>query len=176
MVATTHRVPRADHACRLQVGCVLYNLFAVVVHVGSGPNHGHYVCLVKSPTGWLCIDDDIVEAVDETVLHTFFGSDDGSHPSPGSKATPSSINTPGSPGDGDNSPPGDATPMSTDLDIPPGSIPAPTPLAPSTPLPGGSGIAMSGSSSDAYILFYEAVVANSDEKIVDARATSPMDT
>jgi len=35
---------------------------------------------------------------------------------------------------------------------------------------------MSGSSSDAYILFYEAVVANSDEKIVDARATSPMDT
>ena len=23
-----------------------YRLFAVVVHVGSGPNHGHYVCLV----------------------------------------------------------------------------------------------------------------------------------
>ncbi|GJD07989.1 Probable ubiquitin carboxyl-terminal hydrolase creB [Galdieria sulphuraria] len=26
----------------------LYSLVAVVIHVGSGPNHGHYVCLIKS--------------------------------------------------------------------------------------------------------------------------------
>ena len=35
-----------------------YQLFAVVVHVGSGPNHGHYVCLVKSHGQWLTYDDD----------------------------------------------------------------------------------------------------------------------
>ncbi|KAK8517383.1 hypothetical protein V6N12_016235, partial [Hibiscus sabdariffa] len=29
-----------------------YSLFAVVVHVGSGPNHGHYVSLVKSHNHW----------------------------------------------------------------------------------------------------------------------------
>lgn len=29
----------------------LYRLFAVVVHLGSGPNHGHYVCLTKSGGG-----------------------------------------------------------------------------------------------------------------------------
>ena len=26
-----------------------YHLFAVVVHLGSGPNHGHYVSLVRAP-------------------------------------------------------------------------------------------------------------------------------
>lgn len=30
-----------------------YSLFGVVVHVGSGPNHGHYVSLVKSHNHWL---------------------------------------------------------------------------------------------------------------------------
>ncbi|XRA96245.1 ubiquitin carboxyl-terminal hydrolase [Pycnococcus provasolii] len=29
----------------------LYRLYAVVVHLGSGPNHGHYVCLTKSGMG-----------------------------------------------------------------------------------------------------------------------------
>jgi hypothetical protein len=112
--------------------------------VGSGPNHGHYVCLVKSPTGWLCIDDDLVDAVDESVLPTFFGSDDGMHPSPGSTPPPASV--PPCPGTPDG-----VAPMATDGPIPPGSIPAPpSPLAPLTPLPGG----VSGSSSDAYILLY----------------------
>ena len=126
-----------------------YQLFAVVIHVGSGPNHGHYVCLVKSPTGWLCIDDDLVDAVDESVLPTFFGSDDGMHPSPGSTPPPAPV--PSCPGTPDG-----VAPMATDGGgggpIPPGSIPAPpSPLAPLTPLPGG---VSGGSSSDAYILFY----------------------
>ncbi|KAL5075795.1 hypothetical protein RYX36_014779 [Vicia faba] len=51
-----------------------YSLFAVVVHVGSGPNHGHYVCLVKNHNHWLCFDDETVEAVDEASVQTFFGS------------------------------------------------------------------------------------------------------
>lgn len=51
-----------------------YSLFAVVVHVGSGPNHGHYVSLVKSHNHWLFFDDENVEMVDESAVQTSFGS------------------------------------------------------------------------------------------------------
>eukprot|EP00899_Mesostigma_viride_P029167 jgi/Mesvir1/9435/Mv14618-RA.1 len=51
-----------------------YSLFSVVVHLGSGPNHGHYVSLVKSHDLWLLFDDDNVEVNDEMILQTFFGS------------------------------------------------------------------------------------------------------
>ncbi|KAJ0975013.1 hypothetical protein J5N97_016978 [Dioscorea zingiberensis] len=51
-----------------------YSLFAVVVHVGSGPNHGHYVSLVKSHNHWLFFDDENVEMIDESTVQTFFGS------------------------------------------------------------------------------------------------------
>ena len=51
-----------------------YGLFAVVVHVGSGPNHGHYVCLVKSHGQWLTCDDDTVELMDNAAMQNFFGS------------------------------------------------------------------------------------------------------
>lgn len=51
----------------------LYRLFAVVVHIGRGMNHGHYVAVVKSRDRWLLFDDDLVEVVDESVLHQVFG-------------------------------------------------------------------------------------------------------
>lgn len=51
----------------------LYALFAVVVHVGSGPNQGHYVSLIKSHGQWLMFDDDCVEPKDESELQTVFG-------------------------------------------------------------------------------------------------------
>lgn len=51
-----------------------YTLFAVVVHVGSGPNHGHYVSLVKSHNHWLYFDDENVEIIEEHSVQTFFGS------------------------------------------------------------------------------------------------------
>merc|ERR1712060_907119 len=55
----------------------LYRLFAVVVHVGSGPNHGHYVSLIRSRGKWLCFDDETVEKVPETQLAQFFGTGGG---------------------------------------------------------------------------------------------------
>lgn len=51
----------------------LYALFAVVVHVGSGPNQGHYVSLIKSHGQWLLFDDDCVEVKSESELQTVFG-------------------------------------------------------------------------------------------------------
>lgn len=51
-----------------------YSLFAVVVHVGSGPNHGHYVSLVKSHNHWLFFDDVTVEMIEESAVQTFFAS------------------------------------------------------------------------------------------------------
>ncbi|XP_074573179.1 ubiquitin carboxyl-terminal hydrolase 3-like [Curcuma longa] len=51
-----------------------YALFAVVVHVGIGPNHGHYVSLVKSHNHWLYFDDENVEIIDESTVQTYFGS------------------------------------------------------------------------------------------------------
>ena len=51
-----------------------YALFAVVIHIGSGPNHGHYVSLVKNNHRWFLFDDDTVEVVDEEQLQQVFGS------------------------------------------------------------------------------------------------------
>lgn len=52
----------------------MYQLFAVVVHVGSGPNHGHYICLVRSHDRWLNFDDDDVRLLEDGQLQHFFGS------------------------------------------------------------------------------------------------------
>uniref|UniRef100_A0A7S1I6X6 Ubiquitin carboxyl-terminal hydrolase n=1 Tax=Eutreptiella gymnastica TaxID=73025 RepID=A0A7S1I6X6_9EUGL len=51
----------------------LYHLFAVVIHVGSGPSMGHYVCMVKSHDHWLLFDDDIVEHIPESTIRSVFG-------------------------------------------------------------------------------------------------------
>ena len=40
-----------------------YSLCGVVLHVGSGPNHGHYVSLVKIHNHWLFFDDENVEMI-----------------------------------------------------------------------------------------------------------------
>ena len=51
-----------------------YDLFAVVVHVGSGPNHGHYVSLVRSHGQWLTYDDDAVDIASERDVSRLFGN------------------------------------------------------------------------------------------------------
>lgn len=51
-----------------------YNLFAVVVHVGIGPNHGHYVSMIKSANTWLLFDDDTIDVVQESDITSCFGS------------------------------------------------------------------------------------------------------
>ncbi|XP_051147198.1 ubiquitin carboxyl-terminal hydrolase 3-like isoform X2 [Andrographis paniculata] len=51
-----------------------YSLNGVVVHVGVGPNHGHYISIVKSHNHWLCFDDESVEMIDESAIQSYFGS------------------------------------------------------------------------------------------------------
>ena len=52
----------------------LYELYAVVVHIGGGPYHGHYVSVIKTQDrGWLLFDDESVEPVDKEYVRNFFG-------------------------------------------------------------------------------------------------------
>jgi len=52
----------------------LYDLFGIVIHVGSGPNHGHYVSIIKNHNNWLIFDDDGVQLIDEAGIHSCFGT------------------------------------------------------------------------------------------------------
>ena len=56
----------------------LYELSGIVVHIGGGPYHGHYVSVVKTEhAGWLLFDDEMVEAVDPSYVFNFFGDNKG---------------------------------------------------------------------------------------------------
>ncbi|PKY07474.1 putative ubiquitin carboxyl-terminal hydrolase creB [Aspergillus campestris IBT 28561] len=56
----------------------LYELYAVVVHIGGGPYHGHYVAIIKTQDrGWLLFDDEMVEPVDKNFVRNFFGDKPG---------------------------------------------------------------------------------------------------
>ncbi|WVR08102.1 hypothetical protein IAU60_005148 [Kwoniella sp. DSM 27419] len=51
----------------------LYELFSVVVHIGNGPHHGHYVTLVRSNGRWVMCDDENIEPIDDDDLFRYFG-------------------------------------------------------------------------------------------------------
>ncbi|KAF7277725.1 hypothetical protein GWI33_009272 [Rhynchophorus ferrugineus] len=51
----------------------LYDLVAVVIHCGSGPNRGHYISIVKSHGFWLLFDDDQVDKIDSSAIEDFYG-------------------------------------------------------------------------------------------------------
>ncbi|KAF3051503.1 hypothetical protein E8E11_003719 [Didymella keratinophila] len=54
----------------------LYELYAVVVHIGGGPYHGHYVSIIKTQDrDWLLFDDEMVEPVDKAYVRNFFGGE-----------------------------------------------------------------------------------------------------
>lgn len=72
MVNTTDDCPDADSP---------YELFAVVVHMGAHPNHGHYVALVRTPSGqWVCFDDEQVNAITDSQVQSVFGHTQDWHP------------------------------------------------------------------------------------------------
>ncbi|CCU76114.1 ubiquitin carboxyl-terminal hydrolase [Blumeria hordei DH14] len=56
----------------------LYELYAVVVHIGGNAYHGHYISVIKTQDrGWLLFDDEMVEPVDKHFVRNFFGDRPG---------------------------------------------------------------------------------------------------
>lgn len=56
----------------------MYELYAVVVHIGGNAYHGHYVSVIKTQDrGWLLFDDEMVEPVDKHFVRNFFGDKPG---------------------------------------------------------------------------------------------------
>ncbi|EHK26368.1 uncharacterized protein TRIVIDRAFT_35696 [Trichoderma virens Gv29-8] len=56
----------------------MYELYAVVVHIGGNAYHGHYVSIIKTPDrGWVLFDDEMVEPVDKHFVRNFFGDKPG---------------------------------------------------------------------------------------------------
>lgn len=56
----------------------LYELYAVIVHIGGNAYHGHYVSIIKTKDrGWLLFDDEMVEPVDKHFVRNFFGDKPG---------------------------------------------------------------------------------------------------
>ncbi len=56
----------------------IYELYAVVVHIGGNAYHGHYVSVIKTKDrGWLLFDDEMVEPVDKHFVRNFFGDRPG---------------------------------------------------------------------------------------------------
>lgn len=54
----------------------VYELYAVIVHLGSTPFHGHYVSIIKTKDrGWLLFDDELVIPVDRNYVRNYFGGD-----------------------------------------------------------------------------------------------------
>ncbi|AGO10729.1 AaceriAGR370Wp [[Ashbya] aceris (nom. inval.)] len=54
--------------------CKNYELNGIVIHMGGGPQHGHYVAICKHELfGWLLFDDETVESVREETVLRFIG-------------------------------------------------------------------------------------------------------
>ncbi|RXW17034.1 hypothetical protein EST38_g8821 [Candolleomyces aberdarensis] len=51
----------------------LYTLFAIVVHIGTGPHQGHYISIVKAGGSWVVFDDDSVYTISEGDISKYFG-------------------------------------------------------------------------------------------------------
>ncbi|KAI8335251.1 hypothetical protein EDC96DRAFT_524961 [Choanephora cucurbitarum] len=56
----------------------MYELWGIVVHIGSGPHHGHYVSIIKSHGQWMLFDDDVVTPIQEEDIQKYFSDLPGS--------------------------------------------------------------------------------------------------
>ncbi|KAI9343369.1 hypothetical protein BD770DRAFT_398222 [Pilaira anomala] len=56
----------------------MYELWGIVVHIGSGPHHGHYVAIIKSNGQWMLFDDDVVTQIQEDDIQKYFSDLPGS--------------------------------------------------------------------------------------------------
>ncbi|PWN29706.1 cysteine proteinase [Jaminaea rosea] len=55
----------------------LYELFGIVVHIGAGPHHGHYVSIIKVGAKWAIFDDEAVHIIEQLDISKYFGGTPG---------------------------------------------------------------------------------------------------
>lgn len=55
----------------------LYELFAIIVHLGMGPHQGHYISIVRVGIRWFVLDDETVTIIDEADISRYFGDTPG---------------------------------------------------------------------------------------------------
>uniref|UniRef100_V5F0Z0 Ubiquitin carboxyl-terminal hydrolase n=1 Tax=Kalmanozyma brasiliensis (strain GHG001) TaxID=1365824 RepID=V5F0Z0_KALBG len=55
----------------------LYELSGIVVHIGAGPHHGHYIAVIKVGDRWVQFDDDVVTYIDEAEICKYYGDRPG---------------------------------------------------------------------------------------------------
>lgn len=55
----------------------LYELFAIIVHIGMGPHHGHYITIVKVGLRWFVFDDETINIIDEADICRYYGDTPG---------------------------------------------------------------------------------------------------
>ncbi|KAI5481671.1 hypothetical protein MNV49_002897 [Pseudohyphozyma bogoriensis] len=55
----------------------LYKLWSIIVHIGVGPHHGHYISIVKSGSRWIVFDDNTVYPIEESEIQRYFGDTPG---------------------------------------------------------------------------------------------------
>lgn len=55
----------------------LYELFGIVVHIGAGPHHGHYVSIIKVGSKWAIFDDETVTMIEQLDISKYFGGTPG---------------------------------------------------------------------------------------------------
>lgn len=67
------RLPNADTGDKELDTSHLYQLYAIVVHIGSDPNVGHYKCIIRSNDVWMLFDDDLVDTISESQVANVFG-------------------------------------------------------------------------------------------------------
>ena len=49
-------------------------LKAIIAHIGSGSQYGHYFCVLKVKGKWYKFDDDHISIVEERELSSIFGN------------------------------------------------------------------------------------------------------
>lgn len=74
----SYRVPFPFHL-RVEGSENLYELFAVIVHIGSMIRSGHYVCMVKKQGTWVIYDDERIQMISEDTVRSCFGRVQAKH-------------------------------------------------------------------------------------------------
>ena len=67
----TLRIINVTNDCADTNAC--YRLFGIVVHLGSGLHHGHFVSCVCIHNQWFLCDDEIVQPINSKDINMFFG-------------------------------------------------------------------------------------------------------